>query len=405
MVVHRPFEAHLWSCQLMPPAPSPNVTPSASRNTSPSRSASGVSYQRHGRGISFSTHRSTLSNASNTDVVSFEPRSSVAPGGIVSPAPIRSLGLNIFTSKAQPPPLPAAHTIPSRAPSAEPPSIFQPSLSSSHLPLPPRLSAVRSSAGFVPIPIPAQYAKSSWRAVHPSARSPLGPSTSRSYSSLALAASSQSLPYRARYSRSSVSLTRPHRLSTATPTGSVDWSFRSGSVSPEKRRGSPNSDEEEHSIASAGEIAFATLNGTSIPGMGSTRPAQHARHVSAPDAMAGASAPRLYGKTSKVPPTEQMEAQGMKATRVSLRRLDVNPALELKADTSSRSSSEKSRQVRKVRSEDVIRRQVPVKAVGPGMATRVLHSESAGKRGHRTMWGRRSFEEVKNKPLPKIAAL
>ncbi|KAF1998169.1 hypothetical protein P154DRAFT_439759 [Amniculicola lignicola CBS 123094] len=291
-VVRRPFEAHLFKIGYRQPA-NPHPTPSVSRIPSLTHSASFTSEKYRNR-ISASTRRSTLSNHSTTDIDPLDlnhPSTST----ILSPSPIRSIGLGIFTSHAQPPPLPTAY-IPPRSTSLEPtpPPIFHPTSSVTPLAPPPRIASLITPSGFVPLAVQGQYSASTWRAVHPSLPSPLGPHTSRSYPHLPQAlAQGHNFSYRPRYSRSSVSLTRPHRLSTATPSGSVGWSSRSGSTGPDEGRGSSD-DEESAKRASASQIAYAILNDTAFPGTTDGREwgkgkgnARHVRHASAPDTSMG----------------------------------------------------------------------------------------------------------------------
>ncbi|KAF9737102.1 hypothetical protein PMIN03_006736 [Paraphaeosphaeria minitans] len=283
--VRRPFEAHLLTYKHTPHISTPTITPTISPRQSRSRSTSVASNGFSRRGVSFSTHRSTHSNMSNADVDTLDLNSTAGSDGTAVSASIRSLGTGIYTSHVHPPPVPAAYATLAHNPSAGlPPLFFQPSLSTPKLPLPPRMSALVSSSGFVPLSIPAQYAPSNWRAVHPAAPSPLAVAASRSQTQFPATDPSHRL-YRARNAHSSVSLTRPHRLSTFTTVDSVGWSSRSGSTSP---RGSHDGDERR---ATAGQIAFAILNGTTIPGTDVARAVgRHARHKSAPGASVSASA-------------------------------------------------------------------------------------------------------------------
>src|SRR5262245_31382080 len=120
-VVRRPFEAHLLKHGYRPPPVRPHLTPGVSRRPSPTRSASFVSEKYLGGRVSASTHRSTPSNASNTDVETLDLNSTSPPATIHAPSPIRSIGLGIFTSHAQPPPVPPGLAIPPRSSSLESP--------------------------------------------------------------------------------------------------------------------------------------------------------------------------------------------------------------------------------------------------------------------------------------------
>ncbi|KAF2647537.1 hypothetical protein K491DRAFT_723361 [Lophiostoma macrostomum CBS 122681] len=307
--VRRPFEAHVFKHgyhhHRLPLNPTP--TPGVSRRPSPSRSASSNSEKYRGGRISVSTHRSTPSNFSNTDVDTIDLNSHsppTHPSTILAPSPIRTITTGIFTSHAAPPPLPAAF-VPQRSTSVDLPSrppstfagpslpIFHPSASSHHLPThhlapPPRMSALVSPSGFVPLSIPAQYTASAWKAVHPPLPSPLGPNpsslssssiapASRSYTHLPLhhRASSGNLnlngpggynfSYRSRYSRSSISLTRPYRLSSTPASLSGALSSRSASTGPEEGRrsrspGSASASNSASNSASASASGGANAN-------------------------------------------------------------------------------------------------------------------------------------------------
>ncbi|OAG04445.1 uncharacterized protein CC84DRAFT_793057 [Paraphaeosphaeria sporulosa] len=343
--VRRPFEAHLLNYKHTPHAPTPTITPTISPRQSRSRSTSVASTRFSRRGVSFSTHRSTHSNVSNADVDTIDLNSTAASDGIAAPAPIRSLGTGIFTSHVHPPPVPAAYATPSHNPLVGlPPPIFQPSLSTPNLPLPPRMSALVSSSGFVPLSIPAQYAPSNWRAVHPAAPSPLAVAASRSQSNLPSTDPSQRFSYRARHARSSISLTRPHRLSTSTPAHSVGWSSRSGSTSP---RDSHDGNERR---AAAGQIAFAILNGTRIPGTDFARAAgRHARHKSAPDASASAGAQVLRKKVQVIPGQGKTLVKSSSATLLGVH--ESGPPAPVQKDTAVKPSTGIAPPQRKLHSE------------------------------------------------------
>ncbi|KAF2448758.1 hypothetical protein P171DRAFT_352429 [Karstenula rhodostoma CBS 690.94] len=280
--VRRPFEAHLLNYKHTPHVPTPTITPNISPRQSRSRSTSVASHRFSRRGI--------------------------------------------FTSHAHPPPVPASYATSSYNSSVGlPPPFFQPTLSTPSLPLPPRMSALVSSSGFVPISIPAQYAASNWRAVHPAVPSPLAVRTSRSQSHLPSTDPSERFSHRARYARSSISLTRPHRLSTSTPADSVGWSSHSGSSSPAKSRDSHDGDERR---ATAGQIAFALLNGTSIPGTEVARAAgRHARHASAPDASASASPGAQVSRRTRMQITRRgkMLVKSSSATLLGMHRTGTPP--------------------------------------------------------------------------------
>jgi hypothetical protein len=431
--VRRPFEAHVFKHGYKEPV-NPHPTPAVSRRPSPSRSVSISSDKYRGR-VSVSTHRSSPSNVSNTDVETLDLNSGSPPSTIHAPSPIRSIGLNIFTSQAQPPPLPAAF-IPPRSTSLESsaPPMFHPSTSYNHLPPPPRMSALIAPSGFVPLAIPAQYSASAWRAVHPTLPSPLGPAASRSHPHLPHTASgyNYNFSYRSRYSRSSVSLTRPHRLSTATPAGSVTWSSRSGSTGPgDEDRGSPSSSEVAAQKASANAIAYAILNGTTIPGtdVRGKPKAGHMRRASAPDASTGVEQPGRMAKGWKPQlhcQEEGKEHRPPKMVRSSSAELlskfspdsspedNVNLRTELERELDVHLSLVNSRHlVRKTRSESPLRHSdIPGGAtsaanlVRASTISRMSLDLRASKHGDTALGTKRmTFDEIKNKPLPKIAAL
>ena len=167
-----------------------------------------------------------------------KPRSKHRPQPIqaLRPSPVRSLGLGIFTCDDAPPAIPAAYTISSRISTLlPPPPIFYPSASLSR---PLRLSAISPSSAFAPSSPEAQYSASAWRAIHPKA-----PAPSRSHLPTAAASS-----FHHRYSHSSVSLTRPHRLS-----GTPALSSRSDSTGPENAM----RDETPDTRISPSKITFA----------------------------------------------------------------------------------------------------------------------------------------------------
>jgi hypothetical protein len=416
--VRRPFEAHLFRNGYRR-AGDPFATPNASRGPSPVRPAPRTTEkQTRGRRRSISTRRSI----SDSDVETLDLSHSPPPPTIHSPSPQRSVGLGIFTSNYAPPPIPPEYMNPLAGSSVENlPPFFYPYASHRGLTRPPRLSGYVSSSGFVPLNIAPQYSASTWRALHPVSPSSLRP-ISRSQPHLPTAGFS----HRSRFSRSSVSLTRPHRISTATPNGSVAWSSRSGSSGPEGR-GTPISGDDERRPP-ASEIAYAILNGTPIPG--TTRPQTrgkgHKRTASAPDASARAEEalnrdrmamgwkPHLTPDPSDPnPPT--MPTKLARIVRSSsaelLSRFSPDSSVdndEMPVDLGPRVMKElpfrRSRSAGPVDASAGARSSLVIEAakamvrdMPEDLVTRVLHSED----GRRRTW----FEEVKNKPLPKIAVL
>ncbi|KAH8731751.1 hypothetical protein GQ44DRAFT_603304 [Phaeosphaeriaceae sp. PMI808] len=430
-VVRRPFEAHLYKHGYRSPG-DPHASPSKSRETSPPRSSlPPPEKQLHGERRFFSTQRMQ----SNGSVSTIELSSSPSPPTIHAPSPQRSVGFGTFTSRFTPPPIPAAYIAPPRSSSLEPlPPIFQPSISHQPISRPPRLSGFISTSGFAPLSIAPQYAASTWRAVHPSSPSSMRPAL-RSHSNPV----NSGMSYRTCYSRSSASLTRPRRLSTATPAGSVTWSSRSGSEGGEGRRTPSSSDETGDRKASADEIAFAILNGTTIPGTtrSKTRGKRHMRTSSAPDATCGAQEPlqmdrmaigwkpELAGQAQELVEEHSPQISSMPAKLSKLVRSSSAELLSRFSPDSSPDNDEKTPWRELERNIDLrmrVMKELPFgrvnsihpavtgnasgDAVASGAAgsnapqelrvskTRILHSEFGNKR--------RTYDEVKNKPLPKI---
>jgi hypothetical protein len=245
-----------------------------SRRTSAARPVSYISEKRtSNQRRSVSAHRRNPSDYSFADVATIDLSNSPAPSTIFTPSPIRSLGLGVFTSDHMPPPIPAAYF------DTRPP-VFNPSMANRSLTRPPRLSGHVATSGFAPL---VQYSASTWRAVHPPSRPSSILPASRSQPYLP----SIGLSHHSRYSRSSVSLTRPHRLSYAAPNASS--SSRSGSTGPEGRDSPLSGAGDAYEKATPSEIAYAILNGTPIPGITRLKGRNgHMRTASAPDATSGA---------------------------------------------------------------------------------------------------------------------
>ncbi|KAF2827135.1 hypothetical protein CC86DRAFT_406356 [Ophiobolus disseminans] len=431
-VVRRPFEAHLFKHGYEPPN-DPFATPATSRNPSPERDdPHATEKQMRGRRPSMSTRR----NDSVSDVDTIDLSNSPPPPTIHAPSPQRSMGLGIFTSDLAPPPIPPEFVALPRVASLENlPPLFQPSISPHSLTLPPRLSGQVPTSGFIPFSIAPQFSASTWRALHPNSPTSMG-IASRSNPNLP----SVGFAYHNRYSRSSISLTKPHRLSTATPSASVAWSSRSGSTGPEGREASTTSEDNKDRRASANDIAFAILNGTPIPGTTrpQTRGKYHVRTASAPDTTAGAQQPlpldrmamgwkpQLAGSSTRQdddlePETESVPLKLARIVRSSSAELlsrfspdsspdndDRTPQRELERNIDARVRVMKELPFRRSRSADHVGRAdtfsgaseeaMSRKFVSKDTKARVLHSEPEWKR-------RMTFDEVKNKPLPKIAIL
>ncbi|KAF2198858.1 hypothetical protein GQ43DRAFT_139706 [Delitschia confertaspora ATCC 74209] len=291
-IVRRPFEAHLFRYQ--PPSYS-TLTPAIFRRQS--RNASSMSEKFRGYG-SDSTHRSIRSNRStrngNMDTVDLDSNS--APASIYSPPPVGT-GLGIFTTQERPPPLPVVF-LPSRSNSciSVSPQSLQPFPLWNYVLPPPRMGPFVAPSGFVPLSVQTSMPASSLRAIYPPLPSHLKASTSHSQSHLPLSHSpAPSFSYNNRHARYVVSLTRPQRLSSATPSS---WAGSSPSRSTDSNagRGSLASVDASNSTATsngsiAQEKAYATLNATTTPHTSQKRrsKAKHTRRASAPDATAGVS--------------------------------------------------------------------------------------------------------------------
>ncbi|KAF1918797.1 hypothetical protein BDU57DRAFT_120616 [Ampelomyces quisqualis] len=436
--VRRPFEAHLFKHGYRLPS-DPFATPTASRGPSPVRRTS-YTTEKQARGRRRS--RSTYGSTSDSDVETLDLSHSPPPPTIYAPSPQRSVGLGIFTSDFVPPPIPPEFMHPLRASSLDLlPSFFQPSVSNRVLTRPPRLSGQISSPGFVPFSIAPQYSASTWRALHPASPSSLRP-ISRSHPHLPSAAFSS----RSRFSRSSMSLTKPPRIGTGRTSGSVTWSSRSGSSGPEGRGTFASSD--ENRSCSSEEIVHALMTGTPIPGTtrAKIKGKDHKRTASAPDAVPGADEalqrdrmaigwkprlaeptqkheehtwaqrPSVHTKLARIVRSSSAELLSRFGPDSSLHNDDKNPRGELERNIDlrarvttelpfrrSKSASHSSQSEGSVdaRSSIVEAAAAMVSNMPQDLQVRksiVLHSEPVERR---SMW----FDEVKNKPLPQIAKL
>lgn len=403
-VVSRPFEAHLFRYRHHPPIPTP--TSALSRHDSGNGSLTSEKYT--GR-VSASTRRSIISNQSNTDVETFDLNHS-PPTSILSPSPVRSIGLSIFTNQGTLPP--PAGLLPSRSRSVETlPPIFQPTAPLPHLRPPPRMSSLVAPSRFVPLSIPASYSASAWRAVHPPPPAHLA-SASRQHP--------HSLYLNNRHSRSLVSLTRPHRLSSATHT-STAWSSRSGSTG-EDGRGSPSSSTGAGAQegATSYAVAYAILNGNPMPQaprVGKSK-MNHMRRASAP--IAGAAETSVANQERKAkgwrPQLQDQKQDGAprtKSTDLSTVMKDVKQDVSnLEKELDLRLSLGQGLPYRKTRSMSPLRHsdipQGPADISRTATLNRTPRNSQIFKSapsGKETKLKRMTFEELKNKPLPKIAAL
>ncbi|KAH7071521.1 hypothetical protein BKA63DRAFT_74302 [Paraphoma chrysanthemicola] len=440
-IVRRPFEAHLFKHGYQPPV-DPFATPIASRDTSPVRNTSEKRLRDARRSTSTRRTPSIIS-----DMTSLDLSDSPTPPIIHAPSPRRSVGLGIFTSELAPPPIPAEWAPRVSSVGALPP-VSHASASHPSLTLPPRLSGALPSSAFIPMSVAPQFSASTWRALYPT-DPPSRNLASRSQPHRPHTAFS----YRSRYSRSSVSLTRPRRLSSATPAGSVDWTSRSGSTGLDGRDTASiaSGDDKADSRASAQDVAFATMNGTPISG--TTRPKmrgqEHARTTSEADATLGAEQPPQVDRmamgwkpqlTSQVTMSDDQDLLTVPATVTRIVKSssadllsrfspdsspdnnDKTPRRELDRNIDMRARVMKELPFRRSRSDSYMSqadatagatsveeaaaamvRNMPqdlkllnVPQEVQGAQGRVLHSEVARKK---------SYDEVKNKPLPKIAVL
>ena len=211
---------------------------------------------------------------------------------------------------------------------------------------------------------PAHYSMSTWRAIHPE-----GPgSTLRSTHSHAHIHSAE-FSCRSQYARSSVSLTRPTRLS------SLSSSSRSGSNGLESRDDLFSGGIHRSERATPSEIAHAIKNGTPIPGseriQGQSR--HHLRTASAPTATSGVI------QTTHKGFWKELDAKTITRKPVPVRRL---------------------RSADRIRISDAF-----IYAEVAGYTTNSISSDSRNRlESAELVWARRmTFEQVKNKPLPKIA--
>ncbi|OCL02691.1 hypothetical protein AOQ84DRAFT_392786 [Glonium stellatum] len=210
-VVRRPFEADLFRNVYNPPAcPTTTTTPKSSAR--PSRTVS----------FSSSTSRSRSSmrtaSVSNPDIEALDLDAPLPPIPPSSPPFVHSLGLGMFASHTQPPPLPPM-LYPLRTTSLY-------SLPHTNT-FPQRKSSLGSALPLVPLPVPPAFADSAWRAIHPPLPITYDRRLSASLSLPHLPNPAPNFSHTAPYSRSMVSLTRPHRLSGLPAPPSVAYSTRS----------------------------------------------------------------------------------------------------------------------------------------------------------------------------------
>jgi hypothetical protein len=455
-IVRRPFEAHLLKYRYKGTT-NLLATPSLSHRPSPSRSVSlsSVNSRDH---ASASIHRSTLSAHSIADVETTDLDSASPPSIIHAPSPVHPIGLGILRSSDRLPQIPTAFLQLKRTHSLETlPQMFYPTKYSTHLPLPPRMSTLIAPSRIAPHNNPVQYSASAWKAVHPTLPmptmpSPLGHATSTSRPVSSASRSNIHLPYngsthsfnfyRSGYSRSSVSLTRPNRLSTVSPpqpAGSVSWSDSSVSTGPDegrrsgsldKRDGSPIAGATDRMSESEEEMvqAYRILASAAQP---RGPKAGHVRHASAPDSTGGASHSYTYSGRKAKGWKPRLKGQGQAVGGTPLKSQIVrSSSAELLGKASldssvsggaSESLSEVFEDALRVRWSVVIdvKQQTPVRKTrseSPLRPSDIPEDLEAGTVRERTttvsrtpqtpmMKRRMLFEEVKNKPLPMITAL
>lgn len=284
--VRRPFEAHLFAYGHRHAA---EPSPLASRRPSEDRAATEKLVP--DIGTSAYNHARSTSTFTNADVETLDLNASSRPPSISGSSTRDHIG--VFTSPFAPPPFPPEFMVSLEAPHPSQYPTLGPFAHRRRLSLTPRTDALLAPAAYVPHSIPIEYSASAQRALYPDATEPYRHiSSSRSQPHLR---SMSSFSNRHRYSRSSVSLSRPHRLSSIVPVPHLECSSRSETLissggisergeSPNSKSGSADGREKR---ASAAEIVHAINNNSRIPGTTSS-PKKHWRTVSAPSASSGA---------------------------------------------------------------------------------------------------------------------
>jgi hypothetical protein len=273
----------------------------------------------------------------------------------------RSPDSRVFTSHHAPPPIPSAFIALHRNPSfATLPSVSNPPTSLGVSTRPPRLSEPARSSDSVPLFTQARYSASTWRAIHPEGANVILP-LSRPHSSDIY------LPQRTQYSRSSMSLTRPNRLSSQS---SIP---RSGFIDPESQDGHFSEDTDGSEEATPHEIAYAITRDTHVLGAErNPHNSHHARTVSAPHDPSEAQQ-KPYFKLDTIVITRRPVPVRQLRSADRVRRSDASISATARADMANQS---------------------PVNF----QQLRNSLTSAEFERRRRTI-----FEEVKNKPLPKIA--
>lgn len=263
--MRRPFEAHLFKYGQWQ-ATDPDSTPHISRR--PSEDHTVTEKLVLDSRMPASTHTRSTSNFTNADVETLDLNAS-RPGSVLHPSPSRDrAGMGIFTSPFAPPPLPPAFMVSVQSPSLQSPTpAANPFTHTRRMSLTPRADALLAPAAYIPHSIPLEFSASAQRAVYPDASSPYRCLTSsRSQPHLR---NMSSFSARHRYSRSSVSLSRPHRVSPLSPMPNLEYGSRSENLrsseglsnagdSPSSKSGTTSSSKR----ASAAEIVHAIANNT-----------------------------------------------------------------------------------------------------------------------------------------------
>lgn len=283
--VRRPFEAHLFACGQRR-STNPNNIPPASRR--PSGDRAGTEKWAPESNMPAYNHATSTYTFTNADVETLDLNASRPNSVIQPPSPKRDqAGLGIFTSSFAPSPLLPAFMVSADSPSVQcQSSASYPFAHRRRLSLTPRTDALLAPAAYVPYSIPIEFSASAQRAVHPDTSAPYRP---QPY----LRSMSIFSNYH-RYSQSSISLTRPPRLSSLTPISHLECS--SGSSTLRSSKGISEMDESPNSKSSnpsdkrpsAAGIVYTTVNTTPFFGATKANPRNHWRTFSTPNVMSSA---------------------------------------------------------------------------------------------------------------------
>lgn len=283
--VRRPFEAHLFACGQCK-STNPNTIPQASRRPSEDRAAT-EKWAPESNMSAYSHAKSTLT-FTNADIETLDLNASRPTSILQPPSPKRDqAGLGIFTSSFAPSPLLPAFTVSAESPSVQcqPPASY-PFAHRRRLSLTPRTDTLLAPAAYVPYSIPIEFSASAQRAVHPDTSAPYRP---QPY----LRSMSIFSNYH-RYSQSSISLSRPPRLSSSTPIPHLECS--SGSSTLRSFKGISETDDSPSSKSSnpsdkrpdAAGIVYTTVNNTSFLGTAKASHRNHWRTFSTPNVTSNA---------------------------------------------------------------------------------------------------------------------